>query len=328
MINVDRLKKFRAGENAVPLEVRVVGPPVVTEQGVGLFEVEAVIGSRRSAGGIQYLVHWKDYLARDATWQNADDLEEASESVKLFERKRAEAVRVAHLAVLLIDVSAVSRSRLPDTPESRAAAIREATTVHAADPNRPAANAHGARLTPAQRCTAYAKKGGRCANHTKRGQHCWTHMRSHAGLRIAQSDIPGACLGLFAAREFKMGEIVARYTGDIHMPDDDSPSVIHNYLLQMNSRTSIDAARTNTAEGRWVNDPRGSGTRSYVAFKVDTQRVGAVLRAKRIIRVREEILASYGGQYWAHGTQKRLLRPVGQEAPLPAVARPRAPAAV
>ena len=39
-----------------------------------------------------------------------------------------------------------------------------------------------------------------------------------------------------------------------------------SYVIELSERVAIDAARTNTADGRLLNDARGSGLRANVRF--------------------------------------------------------------
>jgi hypothetical protein len=71
------------------------------------------------------------------------------------------------------------------------------------------------------------------------------------------------------------------------------------------NRQAIDAARTNTGEGRWVNDPRGSGKRPNCKFSRGRAGAFYVVTSRRI-RAGEELYVSYGRGYWRYHS-------VGQE---------------
>ena len=170
---------------------------------------------------------------------------------------------------------------------------------HAPAPDRPEPNSKGAIVMPSQRCTAKTKKGGFCRQRTAKGQFCWCHLQSERGLRIKNSTIPNAGLGLFAARNLPKGHTVD-YTGDRVPLDSDSDGGV--YFLEVRSDEAIDAARTNAGEGRWVNDPKGTDRRANSLFTVftppgtRTRRAG--LRTTRPILKGEEILVKYGANYW------------------------------
>lgn len=179
---------------------------------------------------------------------------------------------------------------------ARVRAIEAATTVVPPSPARPATNSGGSRVTPTQRCTADNKRGTQCGSRTAKGQYCWTHLRAIEGLRIKLSSVLGAGMGLFAARDIRPKAHVADYTGDklaLRRDEHGGP-----YCLQMHSREAIDAARTNTAPGRWANDPRGSGQPPNASFVVNTRLRTGRLIASRLICKGEEIFVSYGAAYW------------------------------
>ena len=113
----------------------------------------------------------------------------------------------------------------------------------------------------------------------------------------------GAGKGLFASKDFKKGEKIADYTGDlVRLGAEDgkqSPSGYRsNYILELTEVIGIDAARTNTAVGRMVNDARGSGLRNNVRFSCNQREKTAKLIAVRNIKKGEEFLVSYGRNFW------------------------------
>ena len=55
-----------------------------------------------------------------------------------------------------------------------------------------------------QQCHAYVAKGTRpCQRRSFRDLFCQTHLRTHLGVDVRRSSIPGAGCGLFALRDFK-----------------------------------------------------------------------------------------------------------------------------
>ena len=69
-----------------------------------------------------------------------------------------------------------------------------------------------------ERCTATAKSGNRCRNRTCRGTVCWQHLKRDSGLRVKQSQIAAAGMGLWTTRRFKPNEKIGKYfkyTGDL-----------------------------------------------------------------------------------------------------------------
>jgi hypothetical protein len=217
-------------------------------------------------------------------------------------------------AMLLAAARWASRSRrkppaVAITDELRSAYTREATVAHERQPNLPAATKGGTIPMPSQQCAAFTKVGAACKRRTLKGHHCAGHMKLLQRLAVAKSSIAGAGLGLFAAKGtggFKPGERIALYTGDWVelLPGSAGDQQGGNYYLEINRKLAVDAARTNTALGRWANAPtgaRGPNGRplrpNAKLVQVQAQKHGA-LRASRRIKPGEEILVSYGRQYW------------------------------
>jgi hypothetical protein len=134
-------------------------------------------------------------------------------------------------------------------------------------------------------------------------------MRLLQRLAIGKSTIPGAGEGLFLAKgaqPIRRKERIVLYTGDWArlLPDSDDGGP---YFLQITRNLAVDAARTNTALGRWANDPRGGinaagkRLRPNAQLVADTGRKQGALRASRTIKPGDEILVSYGRDYWRDG---------------------------
>ena len=175
---------------------------------------------------------------------------------------------------------------------------------------RPKINKDGEIPMGSQQCVADARTHKCCMKRTKHGCYCWMHRAQLDGLKIAKSNIKGAGQGLFTTRAFKAGERLIEYTGDTVSTD----SVMYNlpkaqgynsrYVVSMSDQVSIDAARTNTADGRMINAPP-SGTRpnSRFGFK-QTDPKGITIYATRGIKAGDEILLSYGRTYWTRGDSR------------------------
>jgi len=111
-------------------------------------------------------------------------------------------------------------------------------------------------------------------------------------------------LGLFATRDFKRREEIADYTGELYHGE-----------VRVRGGATVDAARTNTGDGRWVNDPRGSGKRPNCEFAMVPGTTQVRARAIRPIKTGEEFLLSYGRSYWKCLNRKKAIErrtnPVG-----------------
>ena len=236
----------------------------------------------------------------------------SQQSKRAFELNRILVMEDRSHTVEFNAIDAALRRRAVRQPElqrvSQRAAANEAATkmipLSDVSPNRPPPNAHGARVTPTQRCTADNKNGGQCGCRTAKGRHCHIHMRLHDGLRVTQSPIAG--MGLFATRDFKRGEHITDDTGDelvLHHDREGGP-----YALALTKRKAIDAARTNTAYGRWANDPHGFDTSANAEFVINRATGTGRLRATSNITKGREVLVSYGPAYWrAFGPHAKLL---------------------
>jgi len=172
--------------------------------------------------------------------------------------------------------------------------------------DRLAPNRTGTIVMPTQVCTARTKKGDPCRQRTAKGQFCWCHLTSELGLRIKQSTVPNAGMGLFAAKPLTRNFFID-YTGDrVPLESEDDGGA---YFLQIYRDQAIDAARTNCGEGRWVNDPRGTDSTANAKFVIHTPRGGlrvAGLRTTRPILKGEEILVKYGVGYWRFSRSKSM----------------------
>jgi hypothetical protein len=217
-------------------------------------------------------------------------------------------------ATLLAAARAVARPLPAMTEQLRQEYTREVTTSHAPAADIPAPNRKGTIEMPSQQCTAFTKQGAPCKRRTKRGHHCSDHMRLLQHLAVRKSNIKGAGFGLFVAKgknapSFRAGEQICKYTGDwIEL----LPGVNTGgpYFLQVNNSLAIDAARTNTALGRWANAPRGAVDREgrplrpNAQLRLDRANKQGTLKALRPIHPGEEILVSYGRAYWSYYASK------------------------
>ena len=296
-----------------------------------VYEVEAVIGKRRRGHTWQYRVKWLGWPLEQSSWMPREELTDCANLVRDFEAARVEqrdrqqrvaalhtqhAVQQALGAVSWADEiqSGAQRQpeeeKYPDPPSAPAVAVESAeeqkrrefraaaelTLPVAAD--RPPVGKHHQIDMGSQRCVAATKGGGHCKAKTRHGEYCWVHLAQLRGARIKASQLPGAGKGLYAARDFHRDEVVARYTGDLvptASPDNFGSSA---YVLELSEAVSIDAARTNAAEGRMINDARGSGRRSNSRFSCNQRNKTAVVRATRAIKKGEEIFVAYGREYW------------------------------
>jgi RNase H-like domain found in reverse transcriptase/Reverse transcriptase (RNA-dependent DNA polymerase)/Integrase zinc binding domain/Chromo (CHRromatin Organisation MOdifier) domain len=183
----------------------------------------------------------------------------------------------------------------PDAEAMRQRAKASAERSAPPHPDLPRPNKQGVIVMPSQRCTAEKKGGGQCRARTGKGQYCFCHRKLLCGTRIARSPVAGH--GLVATREFRPKQGITDYTGDLRKlgPDDGGP-----YYLELRDGIGVDAARTNAGDGRWVNDPRGTGLRAnaHLGPQRDGKGMAGRIIADRKIRPGQEILVRYGQRYW------------------------------
>ena len=201
-------------------------------------------------------------------------------------------------------------ARAPEAPGAAAAERernrRAAIDVAPAAPDRPAPDAKGVINMPTQRCTADKRDGSQCRARTKRGQYCYAHRRQMNGTRIKAASVRGHGLGLFATKAFREGDFIADYSGDYVAGPDGTVGGAYFLNLRVRGGAAIDAARTNSGDGRWANDPRGvllgqerrrAQPNSELSSPSGARR--AKLVATRAIAAGDEIFVSYGPGYWA-----------------------------
>jgi transposase InsO family protein len=253
---------------------------------------------------IRYIEGPKNVVA-DALSRRADhQLKEDDASLQGTTRTREE---------FLASARAIGPEPDPAAEEAqRRMNIEAATKVVPPAPDLPEPNRRGAIAMPTQRCTAEGKNGKQCRARTKRGQYCFAHRRLLCGTRITRSKVSGAGMGLMATKDFAPDETIGLYTGELRHG---GGGAYYLALRMAGGDANIDAARTNTGDGRWVNDPRGMVPR----VRPNCELAGAAgstsarVRATRRIKAGEEFFLAYGPAYW---------RAMGHRLPRKAAARP------
>lgn len=125
-------------------------------------------------------------------------------------------------------------------------------------------------------------------------------------LYTAPSGLPGAGQGLFTAITLYKDEVIAIFHGErlsAKEASDRAANGLDRYFMELPDGTTLDAMGV---EGfaKFANDAlgnSGSALRNNAMIALDDD--GRVcLRAKRRIRVGEEVLCGYGKRYWLrHG---------------------------
>ena len=122
---------------------------------------------------------------------------------------------------------------------------------------------------------------------------------------IKKSQLPSAGHGLWAKKNFKRGEVVVKYDGEIITWKEcerrnEAQEGYGGYYMYINKKKCIDAQHTIWAHGRYANDAAGlcrvEGIRNNAKYEISKGEVFIV--ATRTIKAGEEIFVSYGKGYW------------------------------
>ena len=124
-------------------------------------------------------------------------------------------------------------------------------------------------------------------------------------LRIAQSGIPNAGLGLYLMEDVKKGAFVARYSGEA-IDKVTNESRTGHYRIKIHNNLYLDAENTHHFEGRYINDGVRAGGQANVRFAAgygtNTCSVTGLqwirILATRDIKQGEELYLDYGSDYW------------------------------
>lgn len=121
-------------------------------------------------------------------------------------------------------------------------------------------------------------------------------------LLVKPSSLPDAGMGLFTTVDIHKGERIVEYKGRLVRWKDVKHTDGHNgYLLRLDRSLAIDARPKNSGKGRYANDAMGlvrlPGLRNNAEYLIYGKRV--FIEATRNIRKGEEVLVSYGREFWA-----------------------------
>lgn len=160
-----------------------------------------------------------------------------------------------------------------------------------------------------QQCAATTKTGAKCKRSVCIGiPYCWTHARL-AGLAVKNTE--GRGKGLFAygkdrkQREtgspavFKKNDVIAEYAGELISREELARrynNVTAPYTLASAQKGKYIDAACKRGLGSLANDPRGTGLQANARLSVG--RNGGNLKATKNIYHGQEILTSYGRDYW------------------------------
>ncbi len=147
---------------------------------------------------------------------------------------------------------------------------------------------------------AYTGKKGRCETMTTTTHpYCDKHTKKVLHVSVKKSTIPGAGKRLFAEKDFKKGENIIQYSGEVLSVDEYdkrySDDAMGAYGITLNDHQVIDAAKTSSSVARYACDFNGSGRKGPNAqYESDDKEVWIV--ALRKIKKGEEIFTDYGDE--------------------------------
>jgi len=114
--------------------------------------------------------------------------------------------------------------------------------------------------------------------------------------------LPGAGQGLFCRKAIKKGELIVEYRGRLERWAKVKHTDGYNpYLLRVNATLAINALPYRKAPGRYANDAMGISRKEGVVNNAEYRLEGkrCFIYAKRNIVKGEEILVSYGREFWS-----------------------------
>ena len=120
-------------------------------------------------------------------------------------------------------------------------------------------------------------------------------------LEVKRSTIPGAGKGLFTKKKIEKGRYITEYTGTISTWKEVNHENGSNlYIYYVNRNHVIDASKHTKSVARYANDAKGiqrpKGFRNNAQYVTENGRV--FIQALVDINAGEEILVSYGKEYW------------------------------
>lgn len=161
-----------------------------------------------------------------------------------------------------------------------------------------------------QRCHSNrkGKKQIRCKNRTCRtARKCWRHLMIENGLRVKNSTIKGAGLGLFTTKDLKANVIVDSYKAklpiltlkQIHQR---YPGNTLGQYVWCHANKCVDARSTQSNLARFSNGC--DSTRSQMSrCNAQITKQGNLKTTKKI-KANSEILCRYGPEYWGRKGRK------------------------
>jgi hypothetical protein len=254
---------------------------------------------------VEYLVKWKGYDSHDNQWLTVSKLANAREAVREFE----ESVRDNRLNATVATVSeaqTVLKSGLPPNPtrypRHRINRHHRKQVTRQEPPSK--------RVGGSVQCSARTNKGRQCRKLTLRSGMCQIHLQREHNLRIKQSTLPGAKLGVFTgSKPIPRNQVILPYTGQLSSVPPNS-----DYALRIASNHFVNANRYTDTAG-FINDCRRKNQQSHQCsgkncrFAVNRTKKECVVKTTKTIPPNTEVLIPYGAAYWKNFDKSKLSQP-------------------
>ena len=242
--------------------------------------------------------------------------------------------RIQELARAAQAQGAPPAEQLNEADWDEEAALRQGYSYKRMPPeDHPGCNRRGEIQCPSERCCGRTMIGRRCRLRTRNGILCFHHLKRVHNVMIKRSLIPGAGRGIIAAGNIAAEKNVVPYTGILMIgaPTEAATKELEQathgsvYIMSPARGKVVDAAPTNSAPGRLMNDPAGSRKLPNCKFVVvqSADRQTVKLRTLRNICAGEELTVAYGDKYWFRVNGRKTPATSGEKALLPAASAPR-----
>ena len=168
-------------------------------------------------------------------------------------------------------------------------------------------NSHFDEQLETSRCT-HSLNNQRCKNRVCIGlSMCWIHSRNFLHIKVQQSTIPNAGVGLFAFDAtkpvneivFKRGDKICDYNGEIIDETEKNRRYGNKtgvYILQINNQGRYEDGATQRGIGTLLNSPSGSNRQDNCRFSIGRDKKAHIV-ALRNIRNNNELFINYGRLY-------------------------------
>jgi uncharacterized protein len=147
------------------------------------------------------------------------------------------------------------------------------------------------------RCAHKSAAGRQCSQITEMTHpYCAKHTLSELGFWVAKSKVPNAGLGLFTNNQYKKGDVVVEYAGEVISQKEYNERYdkegYGEYGMTLGKNKVIDARKTSAGLGRYICDSYGSDLKKNVQYEEHDKKIEVV--AIRKINPGDELLVSYG----------------------------------